>query len=104
LFATLGEAVAAKAKRINYYASLLFKHLHLYSFFSSHTTIPGINRSLATLGEVVAAKAKRKPSSESDSVLTTLLRDSIGGNCKTHAIACISPADKSYDRTVSVSF
>ncbi|SPO40546.1 probable Kinesin-3 motor protein [Pseudozyma flocculosa] len=73
-----------------------------------------INRSLTTLGKVIAAlaiasgepaaKGKKKAALESfvpyrDSVLTWLLKDSLGGNSKTAMIAAISPAD--YEETLS---
>ena len=76
-----------------------------------------INKSLTTLGRVIAALAdpkkqssrptssKGKPSSSGgvvpyrDSILTWLLKDSLGGNSKTAMIACISPTD--YEETLS---
>ncbi|KAL7925341.1 kinesin domain-containing protein [Trichoderma austrokoningii] len=68
-----------------------------------------INKSLATLGRVIAALAgppkqlrsgKRKDVVPyRDSILTWLLKDSLGGNSKTAMIACIAPAD--YDETLS---
>ena len=75
-----------------------------------------INKSLTTLGRVIAALAdprhgrihngSGKNSNRSrdvvpyrDSILTWLLKDSLGGNSKTAMIACISPAD--YDETLS---
>lgn len=72
-----------------------------------------INRSLTTLGKVIAAlaqasidppKGKKKQALENfvpyrDSVLTWLLKDSLGGNSKTAMIAAISPAD--YEETLS---
>ncbi|KAI7898006.1 uncharacterized protein BX663DRAFT_526290 [Cokeromyces recurvatus] len=73
-----------------------------------------INKSLTTLGKVISALAEQssqpisKRSSTSsnntfipyrDSVLTWLLKDSLGGNSKTAMIATISPAD--YDETLS---
>lgn len=69
-----------------------------------------INRSLSTLGRVIAALAdlstgkKKKGSSQvpyRDSVLTWLLKDSLGGNSMTAMIAAISPADINYDETLS---
>jgi kinesin family protein 3/17 len=36
-----------------------------------------------------------------DSKLTRLLQDSLGGNTKTIMIAAVSPADNSYDETLS---
>lgn len=69
-----------------------------------------INRSLSTLGRVIAALAdlstgkKKKGSGQvpyRDSVLTWLLKDSLGGNSMTAMIAAISPADINYDETLS---
>jgi hypothetical protein len=73
-----------------------------------------INKSLTTLGRVIAALAdpKQHRSSRSsssrkdtsvvpyrDSILTWLLKDSLGGNSKTAMIACIAPSD--YEETLS---
>ena len=71
-----------------------------------------INKSLTTLGRVIAAlsdprharlhNASRKARDivpYRDSILTWLLKDSLGGNSKTAMIACIAPAD--YDETLS---
>ncbi|PFH56478.1 hypothetical protein XA68_16433 [Ophiocordyceps unilateralis] len=67
-----------------------------------------INKSLAALGRVMAALAtdprKRRRLDGGvvpyrDSVLTWLLKDSLGGNSKTAMIACIGPAD--YEETLS---
>ncbi|KAI7905643.1 uncharacterized protein BX663DRAFT_500459 [Cokeromyces recurvatus] len=74
-----------------------------------------INRSLTTLGKVISGLAEQSILTEStkrsgkkgkdifipyrDSVLTWLLKDSLGGNSKTAMIAAISPAD--YDETLS---
>lgn len=67
-----------------------------------------INKSLTTLGKVIAAlaqasNAKTKKKDEHipyrDSVLTWLLKESLGGNSKTAMIAAISPAD--YEETLS---
>ncbi|KAL0082537.1 hypothetical protein J3Q64DRAFT_1864411, partial [Phycomyces blakesleeanus] len=69
-----------------------------------------INKSLTTLGKVISSLAehgdtkKGKKSKEAfvpyrDSVLTWLLKDSLGGNSKTAMIAAISPAD--YEETLS---
>lgn len=70
-----------------------------------------INRSLSTLGRVIAAladlsggKAKGKKAAQvpyRDSVLTWLLKDSLGGNSMTAMIAAISPADINFDETLS---
>lgn len=72
-----------------------------------------INKSLTTLGRVIAALADPrhgrvhnggKTRSKDvvpyrDSILTWLLKDSLGGNSKTAMIACIAPSD--YDETLS---
>ncbi|EPS38579.1 hypothetical protein H072_7699 [Dactylellina haptotyla CBS 200.50] len=68
-----------------------------------------INRSLSTLGRVIAALAdlssgKKKKDTlvpYRDSVLTWLLKDSLGGNSMTAMIAAISPADINWDETMS---
>ncbi|KAF1996788.1 kinesin-domain-containing protein, partial [Amniculicola lignicola CBS 123094] len=68
-----------------------------------------INKSLTTLGRVIAALADprrhgkgRRPREVvpyRDSVLTWLLKDSLGGNSKTAMVACIAPSD--YEETLS---
>ncbi|KAI1284497.1 kinesin motor domain-containing protein [Xylaria sp. FL0933] len=68
-----------------------------------------INKSLTTLGRVIAALADPKASRPGkrsrdivpyrDSILTWLLKDSLGGNSKTAMIACIAPSD--YEETLS---
>ncbi|KAH6697186.1 kinesin heavy chain [Plectosphaerella plurivora] len=69
-----------------------------------------INRSLSSLGRVISALAdlstgKKKKGASSvpyrDSVLTWLLKDSLGGNSMTAMIAAISPADINFDETLS---
>lgn len=72
-----------------------------------------INKSLTTLGRVIAALADPRHARNHnggkarskdvvpyrDSILTWLLKDSLGGNSKTAMIACIAPSD--YDETLS---
>ncbi|KAI9476657.1 hypothetical protein BX667DRAFT_469101 [Coemansia mojavensis] len=74
-----------------------------------------INQSLAALGKVISALADQEKGSKTssqqidssnssfvpyrDSVLTWLLKDSLGGNSRTFMIATISPAD--YSETLS---
>lgn len=68
-----------------------------------------INRSLSTLGRVISTLAeismgKKKTISMvpyRDSVLTWLLKDSLGGNSMTAMIAAISPADINFEETLS---
>mmetsp|Transcript_30074 Transcript_30074/g.84731 ORF Transcript_30074/g.84731 Transcript_30074/m.84731 type:complete len:830 (-) Transcript_30074:245-2734(-) len=61
-----------------------------------------INQSLLTLGRVIAAlreKTGRIP--YRDSKLTRLLKDALGGSCKTVLIATISPALSAVEETIS---
>uniref|UniRef100_A0A4W4F2V9 Kinesin family member 13Bb n=1 Tax=Electrophorus electricus TaxID=8005 RepID=A0A4W4F2V9_ELEEL len=67
-----------------------------------------INKSLTTLGLVISAlaeqgagKSKSKFVPYRDSVLTWLLKDSLGGNSRTAMVATISPAADNYDETLS---
>uniref|UniRef100_H2ZW40 Kinesin-like protein n=1 Tax=Latimeria chalumnae TaxID=7897 RepID=H2ZW40_LATCH len=73
-----------------------------------------INKSLVTLGIVISALVSAPSGGGSsssnrrqcyipyrDSVLTWLLKDSLGGNSKTIMIATVSPASTSYNETVS---
>ncbi|KAM8860378.1 uncharacterized protein kif16bb [Spinachia spinachia] len=71
-----------------------------------------INKSLVTLGSVISALADLGVGGQSkkkkqtfipyrDSVLTWLLKDSLGGNSLTTMIATVSPADVNYGETLS---
>ncbi|XP_026857246.2 kinesin-like protein KIF13B isoform X2 [Electrophorus electricus] len=67
-----------------------------------------INKSLTTLGLVISAladqgagKNKSKFVPYRDSVLTWLLKDSLGGNSRTAMVATVSPAADNYDETLS---
>ncbi|KAI6649527.1 Kinesin-like protein [Oopsacas minuta] len=65
-----------------------------------------INKSLTTLGRVIHALADiGKPGTKlppfRDSVLTFILKESLGGNSKTSMVAALSPADINYDETLS---
>ncbi|XP_063333131.1 kinesin-like protein KIF16B isoform X6 [Pelmatolapia mariae] len=73
-----------------------------------------INKSLVTLGNVISALADMSQGGVNtnlkkksvfvpyrDSVLTWLLKDSLGGNSKTIMIATVSPADVNYGETLS---
>ena len=59
-----------------------------------------INKSLSALGNVISALAADKKPPFRDSVLTKLLKNSLGGNAKTIMIAALSPADINYDETL----
>jgi hypothetical protein len=60
-----------------------------------------INRSLLALGNCITALVQGKGSfvPYRDSKLTRLLKDSLGGNCRTVMISCISPAAASFEET-----
>lgn len=63
-----------------------------------------INQSLSALGNVISALAKNDGKSKvpyRSSVLTQLLKNSLGGNAKTYMIAALSPASVNYKETLS---
>ncbi|GLD94243.1 hypothetical protein PINS_up002854 [Pythium insidiosum] len=68
-----------------------------------------INRSLSTLADVISALARRPTVSSSatafvpyrNSVLTRLLKESLGGNARTVMLAAISPCCIHYEETLS---
>ncbi|KAL5020979.1 hypothetical protein ScPMuIL_000134 [Solemya velum] len=65
-----------------------------------------INKSLSILGNVIMslvdiAHGKSRHVPYRDSKLTFLLRDSLGGNAKTHIIACVHPGSRCFGETLS---
>uniref|UniRef100_A0A8D0DGG1 Kinesin-like protein n=1 Tax=Salvator merianae TaxID=96440 RepID=A0A8D0DGG1_SALMN len=62
-----------------------------------------INRSLLALGNIINAladpKSKKQHIPYRNSKLTRLLKDSLGGNCRTIIIAAVSPSSLFYDDT-----
>ncbi|XP_062973508.1 kinesin-like protein KIF14 [Elgaria multicarinata webbii] len=66
-----------------------------------------INKSLLTLGKVISALSEQNQSRKKvfvpyrDSLLTWLLKESLGGNSKTVMIATISPAASNVEETLS---
>jgi hypothetical protein len=66
-----------------------------------------INKSLSSLGKVISTLADRAKATKKqhvpyrDSVLTWLLKESLGGNSKTIMLAAISPALVNFDETLS---
>lgn len=63
-----------------------------------------INKSLLALGNCINALAHAKPGDKQyipyrDSKLTRLLKDSLGGNCRTVMITCVSPSSATYEDT-----
>ncbi|CAJ1392903.1 unnamed protein product [Effrenium voratum] len=66
-----------------------------------------INRSLSALTNVIMSLSQRRAGQRQpfvryrDSKLTFLLRDSLGGNSKTHIAACVSPSAMCFGETLS---
>jgi kinesin family protein 18/19 len=64
-----------------------------------------INRSLLALGNCINALGEKGNKGNfvpyRDSKLTRLLKDSLGGNCRTVMIANISPAESSFEETLN---
>eukprot|EP00039_Didymoeca_costata_P029553 m.25147 g.25147 ORF g.25147 m.25147 type:complete len:1801 (+) comp7680_c0_seq2:357-5759(+) len=67
-----------------------------------------INKSLSMLGLVISGLAKKTSSGKGDthvpyrnSILTWLLKDSLGGNSKTVMVATVSPAASNFEETMS---
>lgn len=66
-----------------------------------------INKSLAVLGDVIQSLAEMSRTGKSrhipyrNSVLTQLLKESLGGNSRTVMLAAISPCDQQYEETLS---
>lgn len=65
-----------------------------------------INKSLSTLGDVIKALSEGNGRRDAfvpyrNSVLTFLLKDSLGGNSRTTMLATVSPSDSSFSETCS---
>lgn len=66
-----------------------------------------INKSLHTLGKVISLLSERQDTKKNifipyrDSVLTWILKESLGGNAKTTMLATVSPAIENYDESLS---
>ena len=60
-----------------------------------------INISLTHLGQVIRNLQSGKSVFYRNSILTHLLKDSLGGNSKSTFIACVSPCSTSYDETLN---
>jgi hypothetical protein len=63
-----------------------------------------INRSLSCLGMVISALTENKTPAHipyGNSLLTRLLSDSLGGNCKTTMFTMISPAPEAFHESLS---
>eukprot|EP01029_Cantina_marsupialis_P001097 TRINITY_DN10891_c0_g1_i1.p1 TRINITY_DN10891_c0_g1~~TRINITY_DN10891_c0_g1_i1.p1 ORF type:complete len:750 (-),score=269.13 TRINITY_DN10891_c0_g1_i1:294-2543(-) len=64
-----------------------------------------INKGLLALGSCINALSDPSKANNHvpfrDSKLTRILQDSLGGNCKTVMIACVSPADSNFDESAN---
>ena len=63
-----------------------------------------INRSLLALGNCITALADKNRKGHvpfRDSKMTRLLKDSLGGNCRTVMIANISPSHRQFEETIN---
>lgn len=63
-----------------------------------------INASLSALGNVIAALTDKRERSHipyRDSKLTRILEDSLGGNCRTSMLCCVSPALEAFAESLS---
>jgi kinesin family member 5 len=62
-----------------------------------------INSSLTTLGKCIIALSEKKVSHIPfrESKLTKILKDALGGNCKTALIISLSPDEQDIDETIS---
>uniref|UniRef100_A0A672P3K8 Kinesin-like protein KIF13B n=1 Tax=Sinocyclocheilus grahami TaxID=75366 RepID=A0A672P3K8_SINGR len=72
-------------------------HTHTHT----HTSLTTLGLVISALAEQGAGKNKSKFVPYRDSVLTWLLKDSLGGNSRTAMVATVSPAADNYDETLS---
>ena len=71
----------------------------LLTYSYNHTTY--IGRVISALADISSGKKGQDFVPYRDSILTWLLKDSLGGNSRTIMIATISPAKYNYEETLS---
>ena len=82
---------------------------HLFRGVVSCTAVQHINKSLLMLGTVMSALATSSARSGAfhvpyrDSKLTFLLQQSLGGNCRTNMIVCLSPSAEDVSESASTA-
>ncbi len=65
--------------------------------------VPAMNKSLSVLGKCVSLLAGNAAASNvpyGDSALTTVLRESLAGNCKTVLVATVCACDAAYEQSL----
>jgi len=74
----------------------------------TNESLKSVNRDLFVLGQVITALAGKSEKKEKfkhipfrDSKLTAILRESLGGNCCTVMVACVSPYEKELDDSLN---
>ena len=90
---------------IYFFSPLFFSSILLLFSFSILFSGANINRSLLALGNCINALGEKGNKGNfvpyRDSKLTRLLKDSLGGNCRTVMIANISSAESSFEETLN---
>ena len=104
---TRAEVISAKLTLVDLAGSERIKETGVVGIHQQESI--NINKDLFVLGKVISALAEKSKSSRAskvhvpyrDSKLTRLLRDSLGGNCCTVMMACVSPSEKNLDESVN---
>lgn len=103
---TRAEVITAKLTLVDLAGSERIKETGVSGLHQQESI--NINKDLFVLGKVISSLAEKTKASRSkvhvpyrDSKLTRLLRDSLGGNCCTVMVACVSPTQKNLDESVN---
>ena len=106
LSGTRAEVISAKLTLVDLAGSERIKETGVVGLHQQESI--NINKDLFVLGKVISSLADKMKSNRTkvhvpyrDSKLTRLLRDSLGGNCCTVMMACVSPAEKNLDESVN---
>jgi len=101
---TRAEVITAKLTLVDLAGSERIKETGVVGIHQQESI--NINKDLFVLGKVISSLADKMKASRTkvhvpyrDSKLTRLLRDSLGGNCCTVMVACVSPAAKNLDES-----
>lgn len=102
---TRAEVITAKLSLVDLAGSERIKETGVVGLHQQESI--NINKDLFVLGKVISSLSDKMKSSRTvhvpyrDSKLTRLLRDSLGGNCCTVMVACVSPSEKNLDESVN---
>jgi hypothetical protein len=102
---TRAEVISAKLTLVDLAGSERIKETGVVGLHQQESI--NINKDLFVLGKVISSLSDKMKSNRTvhvpyrDSKLTRLLRDSLGGNCCTVMVACVSPAGKNLDESVN---